>query len=104
MSKWTIILMAVAVALVPSAGSAQEIGVSFQVRERPAQPALIAMASGAAAADVPAGWAYSVDQGAGRMTGGARLDGGNHAARPVVVPASVVTAADRSVTVTFVPL
>lgn len=113
MSKGMAMLIGLALAMVPAAGSAQEIGASFRVLERPAQPDLVAAdqpGSAATAARIPSGWAYSVSRGVGGGAGSTRLATGVAAserlevALPVAEAAAVAGAADRTVTWTFVPL
>ena len=101
MTKGTAMLIGLALALAPGSGSAQQVGASFTVVERPAQPELHA-----AAATVPAGWAYSVTRGS--EAGGAEAE--THVTRSrrteVAMPVSAVSSARgrETVTWTFVPL
>lgn len=99
MTKGTAMLIGLALALAPAVGSAQQVGASFTVVERPDQPELHA-----AAATVPAGWAYSVSRG---VEGGAEGETQVTRSRRTQVALPVSTASARggdTVTWTFVPL
>ena len=94
----------------PAGASAQEVGVTFQVRARPAQPDLVVDATSGfagAAARVPGGWAYGVSRGVGGGAGSVRLAAGVAPSDSVEVsvrPIEIAGEPGEPVTVMFVPL
>ena len=106
MSKGMAMLVGLALMAVPAGASAQEIGASFEVRQRPAQPELVVQGS-AGSATVPAGWAYEVSRGVGGGMRTPRLPSGIASADSLEVRLPVAAAGvetGQPVTLLLVPL
>lgn len=105
MSKGMAMLVGLALMAVPAGASAQEIGASFRVVERPAQPVVVTGATGSAL--VPGGWAYDMSRGVGGGARSPRVTSGvaSSDSLEVRLPAAPMSAEPgQQVTLLFVPL
>lgn len=99
--------IAVALAAMPAAAAGQEIGATFTVQARLAQPDLVDATPDDAnplVARIPAGWAWSVSRGAGgAVPAPALVSHGSSGSVALPLPEQPATA-DRMITWTFAPL
>lgn len=106
MTKGLGMLIGLALALLPAAGAAQQVGASLTVLERPAQPELRSEGRSAAAASIPSGWAYSVSRDEATRGAEVRTQVARSERIEVALPVSPVArpGGRETVTWTFVPL